>query len=74
VFHPGDSRIAAAEQSEVPDQLVMPVPIYVDFDGQIRRIGELRISGNTTLSDVKVKLPAKPRKMMINAFHDLLEQ
>ncbi len=61
-------------QSEVPDNYVMLVPLYVDFDGQTRRLGQARITGSTTMSDMKVKLPAKPRKVSINAFHDVLEQ
>ena len=61
-------------QSEVPDNFVMQVPLYVDFDGQPRRLGQVRITGNTTVGDLKVKLPAKPKKVSINAFHDVLEQ
>ncbi len=61
-------------QSEVPDNYVMLVPLYVDFDGQMRRLGQARITGSTIMSDMKVKLPAKPRKVSINAFHDVLEQ
>jgi hypothetical protein len=34
----------------------------------------VKITGNTTVADIKVKLPSKPRKVAINAFHDVLEQ
>jgi aminopeptidase N len=61
-------------QSEVPSDFVMLVPLYVEFEGSMRRLGLVRITGNTTLSDIKAKLPSKPRKVMINAFHDMLEQ
>ena len=61
-------------QSEVPDDYVMLVPIYGELEGQIRRLGTARIVGNTTLSDIQLKLPLKPRKVMINAWHDILEQ
>jgi len=61
-------------QSEVPADFVMQVPVYVDLDGQMRRLGQIRMVGDTTASDVKVRLPSKPRKVAINAFHDVLEQ
>jgi hypothetical protein len=60
-------------QSEVPAGFVMQVPIYLDFDGTPRRLGQIRITGSSTLNDIKVKLPAKPKKVWINAFHDVLE-
>lgn len=61
-------------QSDVPDNFVMQVPVYIDLDGQMRRLGQIRATGNTTVSDIKVRLPAKPRKVAINVFHDVLEQ
>ncbi|HLK66571.1 MAG TPA: carboxypeptidase regulatory-like domain-containing protein [Bryobacteraceae bacterium] len=61
-------------QSDVPDKFVMPVPVYADFDGKMLRLGQVKIVGNTTVTDIKVKLPEKPRKVAINALHDVLEQ
>jgi hypothetical protein len=65
---------ASLTQSEVPARFVMLVPVYVDFEGHPQRLGAIRITGNSTVSGMKVLLPAKPRKVMINAFHDVLEQ
>ena len=51
----------------------MPVPIYLDFDGQIVRLGTARMVGNTTESGLQVTLPKKPKRVMINYRHDVLE-
>jgi len=64
---------ASLTQSEVPPDFMMPVPLYVDFDGQIVRLGVVRMRGNTTNSELQVTLPKKPKRMMINYFHDVLE-
>jgi hypothetical protein len=60
-------------QSEVPANFVMQVPVFLDFDGTPRRLGQIRITGSSTVTDLKVKLPAKPKKVWINANHDVLE-
>jgi hypothetical protein len=65
---------ASLTQSDVTDKFVMLVPLYGDFDGMTARLGTVRIDGNTTLDNLQVMLPKKPTKVMINAFHDVLEQ
>jgi aminopeptidase N len=60
-------------QSEVPPDFIMAVPIYVDFDGQVVRLGVIRLHGNTTESGLNVTLPKKPKRVMINYWHDVLE-
>jgi hypothetical protein len=65
---------ASLTQSEVSDSFVMLVPMYADFDGTLARLGTIRIAGNKTLDNLKVMLPKKPTKAMINALHDVLEQ
>jgi hypothetical protein len=64
---------ASLTQSEVTDNFVMLVPMYADFDGKIARLGTVRISGNKTVDNLRLMLPRKPSKVMINAFHDVLE-
>ena len=64
---------ATLTQSEVDDAFTMPVPVYGDFDGQIVRLGSVRITGNSSYDKIQMLLPKKPRKIMINAFHDILE-
>jgi hypothetical protein len=65
---------ATLTQSEVTDNFVMLVPLYADFDGAIARLGSVRIGGNKTLDNLQLMLPKKPSRVMINAFHDVLEQ
>jgi hypothetical protein len=60
-------------QSEVPDDFVMPVPIYLDLDGQIVRLGAARIVGNSSVP-LQVNLPKKPKRVLLNYYHDVLEQ
>jgi hypothetical protein len=61
-------------QSEVPDDYVMMVPPYAEINGQMRHLGLIRVIGNRTLNDIQLKLPVKPRKVVLNAWHDILEQ
>ncbi|HLH16046.1 MAG TPA: hypothetical protein VKX45_02450 [Bryobacteraceae bacterium] len=60
-------------QSGVPADFLMLVPIYADFDGPISRLGSARMKGSTTLP-VQIELPKKPRRVMVNYLHDVLEQ
>jgi hypothetical protein len=64
---------ATLTQSEVTPDFMMPVPIYLDFDGQISRLGTINMKGNTTNSSLQVMLPRKPRRVLVNYFHDVLE-
>lgn len=59
-------------QSEVSSGFKMPVPIYLDFDGNIARLGSVGIQGNTTTDEFKVKLPQRPKRVLINYHHDIL--
>lgn len=61
-------------QSEVTPDFAMIVPIYVDFDGQLARLGAARMIGNSTANDLQVKLPRKPKRVLVNAYHDVLSQ
>lgn len=65
---------ATLTQSEVPDSFAMLVPVYLDFGNGPVRLGEVSVRGNSTMNNIEVKLPQKPVKVSINAFHDLLEQ
>ncbi len=59
-------------QSEVSPEFKMLVPLYLDFDGKMLRVGEFRITGSTTIPEFQVKLPQKPRRVVINYHHDVL--
>jgi aminopeptidase N len=60
-------------QSEVPPDFAMLVPIYLDFDGQVSRLGAARVIGSSTLP-IEVVLPKRPKRAMLSYFHDVLEQ
>jgi hypothetical protein len=59
-------------QSGVSERFKMVVPVYVDLDGKVMRLGEATLIGNTTTQEFKVKLAQKPKRVLINAFHDVL--
>jgi hypothetical protein len=61
-------------QSEVTPDFTMLVPMYIDFSGPLVRLGLVRVTGNSTVEISQIKLPSKPRRVLINAFHDILEQ
>jgi hypothetical protein len=62
---------AALTQSGVSDSFRMPVPIYVEVDGKPFRLGEATMIGNTALN-FKFRLDKKPKRVMINAYQDVL--
>jgi hypothetical protein len=59
-------------QSGVSPEFVMRVPIYFDFDGKMVRAGYVTLKGASTSSEVKVNLPKKPKRVVLNAYHDVL--
>ena len=61
-------------QSEVTDDFVVLVPVYIVYDkGAVSRLGGIRVAGNTTAKvDVEVPLPKRPKGVVINAMHDIL--
>jgi aminopeptidase N len=64
---------ATVTQSEVPANFVMPVPIYADFDGKVTRLGTVRMLGSSASNEMTVTLPKRPKKVMLNYWHDILE-
>ena len=63
---------AKVTQSGVSSRFVMGVPIYFDFDGHVVRAGEVALLGNATSSELKLRLPKKPKRVLLNANHDVL--
>jgi hypothetical protein len=59
-------------QSGVSPEFVMRVPIYFDFDGKIVRAGYVTLKGASTSGEVKLNLPKKPKRVVLNGFHDVL--
>jgi aminopeptidase N len=60
-------------QSDVPEDFKMVVPMYADFEGRPIRLGAVRIIGATTIP-FDIQLPKKPKRVLLNANHDVLEQ
>jgi hypothetical protein len=60
-------------QSEVNERFGMLVPLFADFGKGMARIGQVPVVGNSTRS-VDVILPMQPKKVVLNAYKDILER
>ena len=63
------------EQSGVDQKFHMPIPIYIELaDGGIARVGIVPLTGNTSFENSIVLrgLKTKPKRAMINYYHDVL--
>jgi hypothetical protein len=60
-------------QSEVDDHFGMLVPVFADFGKGMARLGQVGIIGNSTRT-VDILLPAQPKKVVLNAYKDILER
>jgi aminopeptidase N len=65
---------ASLSQSEVSEDFIALVPLYADFDGHIVRFGQVRMKGTSTAPEISVPFPKKPKRVLINANHDILER
>jgi hypothetical protein len=71
----GKYRIAGTiTQAAVPPEFRTRVPVYVDLgNDRVSRLGSVAITGSTTSKvSVEVSLPQRPRRVLINAMHDVL--
>ena len=71
----GKYRISGTiTQANVPAEFRTRVPIYLDFGGErMPRLGSIAVTGSSTVKvNVEVSLPQKPRRVIINGFHDVL--
>jgi hypothetical protein len=59
-------------QSDVGASFEMPVAIYADFDGNVVRLGHIRMIGNGTCQEAMVNLPRKPARVLLNTNYDVL--
>jgi hypothetical protein len=61
-------------QDAVPEDFRAAAHLYADFGkGEIAHIGAVRLSGKTTLPvDITLRLPKEPKKILLNALHDVL--
>lgn len=64
--------VGKVTQSRVDDSFKMRVPIYLDFDGKITRLGSIAAYGNGTTEPFEVVLPKKPKKVFLCYYEDVL--
>lgn len=60
-------------QSEVDDKFAMFVPVFGDFGKGMVRLGQIGIAGNTSRT-VDWSLPSQPKKVVLNAYKEILER
>lgn len=73
----GKYRISGTiTQASVPADFRTRVPIYLDLgNDRLPRLGSVAVTGATTVKvNVEVSLPQKPRRVVINGFHDVLSR
>jgi hypothetical protein len=63
---------AKLTESDVSPDFVMRVPIYLDFDGRVVKMGSILMHGNSTTPEISVDLPKRPKRVLLNANHDVL--
>lgn len=64
--------IGRVYQSEVSESFKMPVPLYLDFDGQVRRLGTINVYGNNGSEEFVIALPKRPKRVMLCYYEDIL--
>jgi aminopeptidase N len=64
---------AEITQSEVDDHFAMFVPVFADFGSGMLRLGQVAIAGNATRT-VNFTLDARPKKVALNYYKDVLER
>jgi len=60
------------EQSGVSDKFKMLVPLYLDFTGTPVTVGHVALSGNRKSNEFHIALPERPKRVLLNAEHDVL--
>ena len=58
-------------QTGVAKGFHMPAWLYLDFDNGPVRVGRLVVDGDSS-REIKITLPKKPKRVMLNANHDVL--
>jgi hypothetical protein len=62
---------AKLTQSGVSVRFKMPVPVYAELEGKKLLIGSMLMNGNST-GEFRAKLPETPKRILLNANHDVL--
>lgn len=59
-------------QADVPPDFTMQVPIYLDFDGRVTRLGAMLMRGPATSAEFQITLPSRPKRVLLNYNFDIL--
>jgi hypothetical protein len=65
---------ATIAQSGVDNNFRMRMPIYVDFGQGPLKAANIAVGGNSTTSEIKIHLPKRPKKVLLNYNYDVLAQ
>jgi hypothetical protein len=66
---------AKVSQSGVSEQFIGMPGLYVEFDGdQWARLGTVTLKGNASNDRIRVALPKKPKRVLLNAYYDVLSR
>ncbi|PYT23575.1 MAG: hypothetical protein DMG57_31460 [Acidobacteria bacterium] len=70
----GDKTVLkfTVEQSGVSPRFKMLIPIYLEFDGKPFQMGRVFLVGNLKSKEFQTRLPKRPKRVLINAEHDIL--
>jgi hypothetical protein len=50
----------------------MIVPVYLDYDGKLAKLGTVPLAGNASSNELKITLAKRPRRVLLNANDDIL--
>lgn len=64
--------VCTVSQSNVDKAFKMRVPIYLDFKGQVVRLGSVVLNGNSASPEIRVTLPKTPTRVLLNGYEDVL--
>jgi aminopeptidase N len=63
---------AKVSQQDVSPSFKMRVPLYVDYDGRLVKLGTVPMAGTSTTTEIKLPLSKRPRRVLVNAGNDVL--
>jgi hypothetical protein len=59
-------------QEGVGPSFKMRVPVYLDYDGKLAKLGTVALTGSSTSNELKIPLAKRPRRVLLNANNDIL--
>jgi hypothetical protein len=59
-------------QEGVSPSFKMRVPVYLDYEGRPVKLGTVAMVGSSASNELKIALPKRPRRVLLNANNDVL--